>query len=76
MKGRPFIMYAPNGDQDPIPSYAFQISVMLKKCVQGEGGQIWPKKAYILNGRSLISDEVFLTSYDVFTFSACATIFF
>ena len=34
--------------------YAFPISVMLKKCVQGGGGgQIWPKNAYIINGRPL-----------------------
>ena len=38
VRGRPFIMYAPERDQDPIPSYTFPISVMLKKGVQGEGG--------------------------------------
>ena len=34
--GRPFIMYAPGGGVKT--PYAFPISVMLKKCVQGGGG--------------------------------------
>ena len=49
------IYYVRNGGGVKTP-YAFPISVMIKKCVQGgEGGQIWPKNAYIINGRPLIA---------------------
>ena len=49
VRGRPFIMYAQ--EEGVKTSNAFPISVMLKKCKQG-GGQIWPKNAHIINGRS------------------------
>ena len=52
--GRPFIMYAPGrGGQDPIPVRISYLCNVKKVRTWGGGGQIWPKKAYILNGRPL-----------------------
>ena len=67
VRGRPFIMYAPGGGgwvQDPIRiSYLCNVK---KVRTGGRGGQILPKKAYILNGRPLIvvSSSVVEKSYE------------
>jgi len=46
-RGRPFIMYAPGegGGQNPIRFFYLR---NVKKCVQGRGGSMWPKRAFVI----------------------------